>query len=193
MKKVFIDIGGHHGESIEKFYREIPDAKDWTIYSFEPFTYEKLIENTSKYKNVTVIPAAAWVDDKDLDFYIGEWKEGLGSTTLKGKLTGDIDYQKSIKIKAIDIAEWFSQIQIDYVIMKINIEGGEYVLLPYLFESCVLDFVNELYVETHAEKFESKMAEVWKEVEKKVLEDLRRSEMKVCFYINRSYNFKMKE
>ena len=189
MKKVFIDIGGHLGESIEKFYSEILDAKDWTIFSFEPLTYRDLIKNTSKYANVNIIPAAAWIDNKDLTFYIGERKEGLGSTTLRGKLTGDIDYEKPVSVGAIDIKSWLLQLQAEYVVMKINIEGGEYILLPYLVENNLLDLVDELYVETHAEKFESILREAWKEVENEIIENLKKFKTSTCFYINKKYSF----
>ena len=193
MKKIFIDIGGHFGESIEKFYNEIPDAKEWTIFSFEPLTYKDLLKNTSKYTNVNIIPAAAWINSGDLDFYIGERKEGLGSTSLKGKLTGNIDYEQSVSVGAMDIKSWLSQIQADYIVMKINIEGGEYILLPYLIENNLLNLVNELYVETHAEKFEPMLGEVWKAVENEIIENLKKFKTKVCFYINKQYVFNTKE
>ena len=192
MKKVFIDIGGHFGESVEKFYNEVPDAEEWIIYSFEPLTFEKLIENTSKYSNVTVIPAAAWIEEGELDIYIGERKEGLGSTVLKGKRTGDIDYAKPVKAKAIDANTWLSQLQADYIVMKVNIEGGEYVLLPYLIENNVFTSIDELYVETHAEKFDGELGKVWKDVEKDVIEDLKKFKTRVCLYINKKYVFNRK-
>lgn len=195
MKKIFIDIGGHLGESIEKFYNEIPDAKDWLIFSFEPLTYKELIENTLKYDNVYVVPVAAWIDNKDLVFYFGKRKEGLGSTALKGKLTGDIDYEKAINVKAMDIKD-FLEVYLSgakYTIMKINIEGGEYTLLPYLIESNLLNLVNELYVETHADKFESVIKERFQKIESDVLEKLKKFNTKVCFYINRGYTFDRKE
>jgi len=194
MKKVFIDIGGHFGESIEKFYSEIPDAKDWVIFSFEPLTYKRLVDNTLKYKNVTVIPAAAWIDDKDLVFYIGRKKEGLGSTPLKGKFTGDIDYKKPTSVRTTNIKDWsFLQAQAEYAVMKINIEGGEYILLPYLIENNLLDAVDELYVETHADKFESAIKEGFQKIESDIVKKLRKLKTKVCFYINRKYVFNIGE
>lgn len=180
MKKLFIDIGGHLGQSIERFYTNVSNAKSWDIVSFEPLVHKELSVNIKKYDNVEVIPKAAWVKDINIPLYVDSHMEGIGSTVLKGKLSGKLDYQHPKMVQAVNFPEWFRRKQesYDYIVIKMNIEGSEYILLPYFLNSGLLEYINELYVETHCHKFGLPLKESFKQIED--------------FFIKRAVNFKTK-
>lgn len=186
MKKLFIDLGGHLGQSIERFYLTVPNASSWDMVSFEPLTHTDLLTNTKKYGNVTVIPKAAWIEDTNLQLFIDKHIKGIGSTVLRGKLTGKIDYQHPAKVQAINFPVWFEQKQKDYnyIVIKMNIEGAEYMLLPYFIKRGLLSKIDELYVETHCHKFGSSIRDTFKQIEDMFIKKAREFKTKLYFYTN---------
>jgi|GEM_PF-4111572 len=184
-KKLFVDLGGHTGETIERFFWEVPDAVDWDVISFEPLVYLYLMNNTERYRNVTVIPKAAWIENTDLQFYVDESTKtrGIGSTALKGKLTGAVNYKKPVKVKAIDFAEWLKNIQAeyDYIVVKMNIEGSEYVLMPQFIERNLLDKIDELYIEVHHRKFDLPERIKFRRIENEFIKKARKHKTKLYY------------
>ena len=149
-RKIFLDVGSHKGQSIRQFYKEIEDASEWLIYSFEPL-FDNIFD---KYNNVIFIKAAVSVEDGMLDIFPVP-DEGQGGTTIKGKLTGSIDYKSAKRVNCIDFVRWFKKNinEEDFVIVKINIEGGEYSLMKHLPE--ILPNIDGMHIKLHHNKFES--------------------------------------
>jgi len=152
-RKVLVDIGGNTGQSINQFYNQIANAKDWAIYSFEPVEYDKLVSNCSKYNNVSCIRAAVGCRDERIKVYTPKSKRGQGCTTIFGKTTGRISYDTYLEVDSINIVDWFNDYinEDDFVIVKINIEGGEYDLMSALIK--ILDKIHCLYIKLHHNKF----------------------------------------
>ena len=190
MRKVFIDIGSHIGQSIHQFYKEVSDAKDWSIFAFEPFLYDNLIHSIRQYSNVKCFKAVVGTSNsKEILYRVPNG--GQGATIIPGKLTGGVNYQDKMKVSCIDLLQWFVvNIQPDdFVIVKINIEGGEYalmIILPNLLSS-----INGIWIKLHHPKFEA--------VEKKkMIELLRQFEGRVknspafvyCDISEKPYDFK---
>jgi len=158
-RKVFVDIGGNTGQSINQFYNQIADAKDWTIYSFEPVEYDRLVSNCGKYNNVSCIKAVVSYQNGKTKIYTPKSKRGQGCTTIFGKTTGRISYDTYLEVNSINIVDWFdNNINIDdFVLVKMNIEGGEYDLMPALIK--ILDKIDCLYIKLHHNKFVSPQKE----------------------------------
>jgi len=158
-RKVFLDIGGHLGESITKLYQEVDDAASYQIFSFEPHpeSFKTLTQRTHRLKNVQLVNKAVGPSDDIVPFYLGYSQWGEGSTTLMGKQTGAIEYEQPISIEMIDFYRWFQEniYNNDTVVVKINIEGGEYPLLVRMLDTQLLSKISHLYVQFHSDKFES--------------------------------------
>lgn len=156
-RKVFVDVGGHLGQSVRRFYREVEDADRYEIFSFEPEpeTFRKLSENIGHIKNVRLINAAAYAGQGTLDFYVGKDNQNEGGTTQKGKLTGRVDYDKPLKVPCLDFAKWLKENvkEEDFVVVKMNIEGGEYALMAHLLKEDVTGLIDKFYIQLHAHKF----------------------------------------
>ena len=169
--KVFIDIGSHIGQSIDRFYQEIDDAADWDMYCFEPIQFRRLKERLDEHHNIKFIEAAVGITNGKVMIYSVP-KGGQGSTIMKGKSTGDVNYKDGKFVDYIDFIEWFkhnTDVE-DFIIIKINIEGGEYVLMPRLFE--IMSRVNGLYIKLHHHKFienqKSKLLKIYEDFKRQI-------------------------
>ena len=144
MKKIFIDLGGNKGQSIQLFLDRYPNPKDFEIHTFEPNS--DLWEILEKFP-ATLHKEVAWIYDGEIDFYIAE--RSVGSTLVKGKRTANVDYENPKKLPCIDIGKWISQFKDDFVLLKMNIEGAEYEILESMVKDGSIKYVNELCVEFH--------------------------------------------
>lgn len=153
-RKVFVDIGGHLGETVRRFYREMPDANEYEIHSFEPDleTFKLLDANIGHIKNVNLINAMMGTRDGMVDFFVGRDNQNEGGTSLRGKQTGRVNYEKPTKVESINLARWLkSNVNGDSVILKMNIEGGEYDLMEMILDEDLP--IDKCFIQLHAHKF----------------------------------------
>jgi len=160
MKKVFIDCGANDGCSVRKFFDLRKDAKEFFIYCFEP--NEKLHEYFNDIRDVigeklALFPWAVSDKNQTLTLYTNPNYSCSGTTDPhKGKQPNcgshfECDKVEEQLVRAIDLAEWISDeldIQ-DYIILKLDVEGAEYQIVPHFIRQNTFDFVNEMYIEWH--------------------------------------------
>lgn len=156
-RKVFIDVGAHKGESIRRFYQDVPDAREYEIYAFEPDEDNYTFIDTffPRMHNLNPIKACAGTVDGMVDFYRGEVHDNEGGTTEPNKCTGGVQYGSPTKVLSIDFARWLRE-NInpgDHVLLKINIEGGEYPLMEMLLDKDLTGMIDTAYIQLHAHKF----------------------------------------
>jgi len=156
-RKVFLDIGAHIGESVRRFYRQRPDANEFEIYCFEPDPeiFKKLFNNVGAMPNVHCICAALTAKSGQRSLAKGHINQGDGSTLMPGKLTGGLS--GTIPVNCQDINEWLTNANgnFDYCVVKMNIEGAEYELLPHMVSSGLMSRIDELFVQFHSLKFDT--------------------------------------
>jgi len=174
MRKVFIDCGAFDGRSIAKF-RTRKDSMDYEIFSFEP-TPILYAHIKKQYKNVVIFNKAVWIKNDMMEFFVNP-KNVLsqGNSLIKEKLSGHLDKQNPIKVETIDLNEWILNNfnKEDYIILKIDIEGAEYEVIPHLIGGGSLNYINELSVEYHCddrklsfEQYKDKHDDIMRQVEK---------------------------
>ncbi len=154
--KVMIDLGGHLGETVRRFYREMPDAEEYKIFSFEgdPDTADLLEAKVGHIDGVEIIRCVADTKTGEVNFYRGGVNLNEGGTSVIGKKTGGVDYQKPIRVAGIHFAKWLLMLDADEIILKMNIEGGEYELMKDLAECGALKKLSKCFIQTHAHKFD---------------------------------------
>ena len=156
MEKIFIDLGAHLGESVIRFYKDVVDAVEYKIYAFEPnpALTSQLQQNLKDYSNVEIISKAVSDRDGTVELYLGSMNDADGSTLVLSKHTGNINYGKPIEVCSINFSKWLQSIikSQDYVFLKINIEGGEYIVMENLMQSGILNQISRIHLILHAHK-----------------------------------------
>ena len=119
MRKIFIDCGGHVGESILLFKNSKLYDKSFEIFSFEPVPY--LAYTYKDWEDITLFRNAVWVYNGTIDFYLSK-KLDDGNTLFKGKRTGGIDKENPIRVYCLDFSQWvlWNFAIDDYIILKIR-------------------------------------------------------------------------
>jgi len=146
----FIDCGANKGQSIA-WALDHYEGKDLTIDSFEPQreNFEVLEDRYGNDDRVNLHDNAVWKSEETKIFYPQVWGARTGSSLIEGKYSTDPNI--SVEVKCIDLAKWVEENKIEgaHTILKIDIEGAEYDVIPHLIENNVHDLVDEWFIEWH--------------------------------------------
>jgi FkbM family methyltransferase len=148
---IFIDGGGHLGETINAFKKSrLYSEHPWKIYSFEcnPQLIERLRGRISQSEDVEIINKALWIHGKGLEFHFG--KTTLGGNIVNNQYTARL--QKSTHVESIDFGDWLKEnFEIeDTIFVKLDIEGAEYEILDKMFRDRSIKYVDRFYIEFHS-------------------------------------------
>lgn len=155
-RSIYLDFGANAGDTIAA---QLSSCQTDFCWGFEP--NPRLVASLrERFKDapVEIVEAAAWTSDTVLPLYLGH---PLSSTLMSGKVPLEnypqfvIDYSQSVHVAAIDTSRWISEHigEGDVVIVKMDIEGAEYEVLPSLIESGAVERIAELRCEFHPERF----------------------------------------
>ncbi|PSS32721.1 Ubiquinone/menaquinone biosynthesis C-methyltransferase [Actinidia chinensis var. chinensis] len=162
---VYVDVGARsYGSSIVSWFKkQYPKQnKTFEIYAIEA---DKAFHDEYRYKKgVTLLPYAAWVRNETLFFEVNgdpgrekeEKEKGRGMGRIKpvqssASVVGDVD-----KIHGFDFANWLKNTvsEKDYVVMKMDVEGTEFDLIPKLFETGAICLIDEIFLECHYNRWQ---------------------------------------
>ncbi|PIA59603.1 hypothetical protein AQUCO_00400469v1, partial [Aquilegia coerulea] len=163
-KYVYIDVGARsYGSSIGSWFRkQYPKQnKTFEIYAIE--ADRAFHEEYKRKKNVKLLPYAAWVRNETLFFEINRdpvqkndgKRRGMGriQSTVQSSFNfmGDLD-----KIRGFDFAHWLKNTvsRKDFVVMKMDVEGTEFDLIPKLFETGAICLIDEIFLECHYNRWQ---------------------------------------
>jgi len=148
----FIDCGANVGQSTE-WALEFFSNQDIKVDCFEPlpYNYNILKKKFSKDIRVETHNFAISNSSEPKKFYCQDWGARTGSSLVAGKSSTTInDY---INVNCLDISDWIKKniLETEVAVLKIDIEGSEYDVLPHLFENKIHDFIKYWLVEFHPE------------------------------------------
>ena len=167
--KLLYDLGAHWGESIKMFRKKLKNPKEWDVISVEASTLnvDKLSENASYEANyfneITIFNAFVYNEEKEIEFF--EYKDefhSAGSTYSKTKF--DLNSKKKPEYENLphnvlnpdifNIVESYKKNldKYDEIIIKMDIEGAEYDILPSLIEVLDNSKTKQFYIEFHNKK-----------------------------------------
>lgn len=163
-KGLFLDCGGHVGESIMHFKKTpLYSNMKWDIHTFEP--YEELADKMlcRDDKDVTLHRSAVWTHDGEIDFYLTDGRSDYygvedvpwgSSTLMKEKTSGNVNPDRKETVPCVDIAAFTEKHgkDADLIILKMDIEGAEYDVLEHMLETGVMNKINVLMIEYHHRK-----------------------------------------
>lgn len=165
---VYIDVGARsYGSSIGSWFKkQYPKQnKTFDVYAIEAGKAFREEYRRRKKKRVTLLPYAAWVRNETLFFGIsreptrrrGEDEKGRGmgrvqaAQSSSGFVNGDSD-----KIEGFDFAVWLKSAvsERDFVVVKMDVEGAEFYLVPRLVETGAICLIDEMFVECHYSRWQ---------------------------------------
>ncbi|OVA12692.1 Methyltransferase FkbM [Macleaya cordata] len=162
-KYVYVDVGARsYGSSIGSWFRkQYPKQnKTFEIYAIEA---DKAFHDEYKLKKgINLLPYAAWVRNETLLFEIN--RDPGQKIEAKGRGMGRIQPVKSStglasdvnKIQGFDFANWLKNTvsEKDFVVMKMDVEGTEFDLIPRLFETGAICLIDEIFLECHYNRWQ---------------------------------------
>lgn len=160
---VYVDVGARsYGSSIGSWFKkQYPKQnKTFEIYAIEA---DKAFHDEYRMKKgVTLLPHAAWVRNETLFFGISrepskksqERSRGMGRiqhVQSSANYLGDVD-----KIQGFDFSNWLKSAvsEKDFVVMKMDVEGTEFHLIPRLIETGAICLVDEVFLECHYNRWQ---------------------------------------
>jgi FkbM family methyltransferase len=157
-RSLYLDFGANAGDTISA---QMALARVDYCWGFEPNpVLAQALRLRFEGQNVEIVEMAAWVEATTLPLYLGH---PLSSTLLQGKVGLEnypeyvITYDKSVDVQTFDTAAWLRRHvdEEDTVVVKMDIEGAEYRVLPHLLATGAIDLIDELRCEFHPERFPS--------------------------------------
>ncbi|KAL2509937.1 methyltransferase [Forsythia ovata] len=162
---VYVDVGARsYGSSIVSWFKkQYPKQnKTFEIYAIEA---DRIFHKEYKNKKgVTLLPYAAWVRNESLFFEINqgpahkntEKGRGMGRIRPVQSSGGSVSVGDVDEIQGFDFAEWLKNAvsERDYVVMKMDIEGTEFDLIPRLFETGAICLIDEIFLECHYNRWQ---------------------------------------
>ncbi|KAF0240211.1 MAG: methyltransferase FkbM [Planctomycetota bacterium] len=162
--RIFVDLGAYRGDTLELAMLTCPPFDRY--YAFEPCdasfrTMEKAFKGRP---GVECIHAAAGTADGTTRLYHHEdasgWfrrlfaneNAGEGHSTMATKT--NVDTRSFETVPVVDLSRFLREHAKpeDEVVLKVDIEGGEYDLLEKLLADGAIDLVDKLYCEWHRHK-----------------------------------------
>jgi FkbM family methyltransferase len=172
MKNVFLDLGTHYGQGLSEFIHMFNMNDSWIIHTFEanPVTHKIYKEkHHSRFPWVVSYNEAVSDHDGTLTFNIetppNEGNTGMGSSAISleqwdpwGNNSKNDQFQVQVEVSCINFSRFVRDNfgKDDNIVVKMDIEGSEYVVLEKMIEDGTIDYVNHLYVEWHARFFKNK-------------------------------------
>lgn len=133
------DLGGYHGDFAAKIFERYNSK----VFIFEPVLkfHAQCETRFEKNSNIRCLPfglsrEAGWFDISDSEDSSSFIRKKKDSHTLKAEIR--------------PITSMFKELDIDHIdLLKINIEGGEYEIIPALIEAGLIDRVRFIQVQFH--------------------------------------------
>ena len=73
---------------------------------------------------------------------------------MKEKTTGNLDKVNPIEVECVDLDKWIKGNfnKTDFIVLKLDIEGAEYKVLPHMIKNGSIDYINHIFIEWHWNK-----------------------------------------
>jgi hypothetical protein len=161
---VYVDVGARsYSSSIGSWFKkQYPKQnKTFEVYAIEA---DKAFQEEYRGKRgVTLLPYAAWVRNETLFFEI-TWdsrkkivERGRGGMGRIRPVQSSVSYMGDVdKIHGIDFAGWLKKTvsERDFVVVKMDVEGTEFHLVPRLIETGAICLIDEIFLECHYNRWQ---------------------------------------
>ncbi|CAN6320327.1 unnamed protein product [Urochloa humidicola] len=167
---VYVDVGARsYGSSIGSWFRKQYPKQNHTFEVFAVEADPAFHADYARRKGVALLPYAAWVRNETLTFEINDGPagkkgddagkpngRGMGRIRPAAGETKGVSSGEVRRVPAFDLAEWLKRTasEQDYVVMKMDVEGTEFDLVPRMIETGAICLVDELFLECHYNRWQ---------------------------------------
>lgn len=167
---IYIDMGAeHYPSSMGNWFRHrYPNHDAFQLIALEADPFKNGLKGGKSWRShpqVEMLKFAAWTSNTTVEFL----SEGFGAhMTGDQNLTGEIqrgnrvDLRKFgdpkqtkhvVQVQTLDVADllYHRVTPRDYVVVKMDIEGAEYEVVPHLISAGVAPLIDEMFLEVHAQ------------------------------------------
>ncbi|KAJ7959904.1 Methyltransferase [Quillaja saponaria] len=162
---VYVDVGARsYGSSIASWFKkQYPKQnKTFDVYAIE--ADRAFHEEYKRKKRVKLLPYAAWVRNETLFFEITRdpgkkvMPKGGGMGRIHPVKTSSsyMGHSDTNKIEGFDLADWLKSTVTyrDFVVMKMDVEGTEFHLIPRLIQTGAICLIDEFFFECHYNRWQ---------------------------------------
>lgn len=147
---VVLDLGAHVGKAAIEFSHYVQK-----VYAFEPnpLNFAELKNCTRNYSNIEISERAVSDETGTTRLYVEDAKPGRfyeGATIVSGK--SNVSYKKHFDVETTSILDLLEEIDSDSIVIKMDIEGAEYIVLDALLCAKDLNKIRKVYVECHVDR-----------------------------------------
>ena len=156
--RIYVDLGANlYESSIGNWFRaSYPDAGTYKVYAFE--AEHKYDDSYAGHPDVTLLHFAVSTANGTVPWGHaakkgGRTRSGFALGPGGRRLGSSHNIVQDGTRPAIDIADWLRRTvrPDDFVVVKMDIEGAEYDVVPHLLREKVADLIDELFLEVHTE------------------------------------------
>ncbi|KHN22782.1 hypothetical protein glysoja_026750, partial [Glycine soja] len=160
---VYVDVGARsYGSSIGSWFRKQYPKQNRTFEVYAIEADKSFHEDYREKRGVTLLPYAAWVRNETLFFEIT--RDPIKNVMMRGRGMGRINPVQTSsshmgdkdKIQGFDFAEWLMSTvtKRDFVVVKMDVEGTEFHLIPRLIQTGAICLIDELFLECHYNRWQ---------------------------------------
>ncbi|KAG2279334.1 hypothetical protein Bca52824_050554 [Brassica carinata] len=163
---VYVDVGSRsYGSSIGSWFKKQYPKQNKTFDVFAIEADKAFHEEYKIKKKVQLLPYAAWVRNETLSFEINHDPGNEVEAKAMGRGMGRIQPVKKSSsslagevnlIQGFDFADWLKKSvrERDFVVMKMDVEGTEFDLIPRLIKTGAICLIDELFLECHYNRWQ---------------------------------------
>jgi FkbM family methyltransferase len=195
-KGLFLDCGSNIGQGFEFFRKYYPnEIYDYILFEPNPFCYQELLKKYSGLEGcgVRIENTAVSIANGHIDFFgLDEEKGGkysVGGSILQvhNSKMYTTPNNANLKVQSIDFADYLRSVLIKnhyrVVIIKLDIEGGEYPILESLMSLDLLSKFNSIYVEFHSQYMRNDIASKYRRKEQEFFRYSKANRIRVIRWI----------
>lgn len=158
--RLFCDLGFNNRRVFDQFYQALGPDYRWTGFEIQEPLHAAAMKDLPRYASgpVEFVHGAAAATDGTISIAIEGKADGHytydGSTTV-ASLVRDKAHAMRAEVPSYDLAKFLEARSTPEtaIVIKMDIEGGEYTLLPHLFASPIAPRIDLIFCEFHWRRF----------------------------------------
>jgi len=158
---VVLDVGANDGDwsaqTFQSLRRIQPAGARLRLVMFEPQPWfvaplSNIVASSTRHSVAEHVRAAAWTQAANLTFYVASGAERMKRSRTATLVADHAAAHRNVArliVEAIDLAEYLLRVRAELLVLKLDVEGAEFALVPELLRRRALCRVTHLRVEWH--------------------------------------------